>query len=395
MKIAYFDCFAGASGDMILGSLMDAGLSLETLKTEIAKLGLDAYDLQAAKVMKKGLGGTQARVILEQDHGQPPHRSLSHIKEIIMESRLDASVKQKSIEIFVRLAQAEARVHHSPIEAVHFHEVGAMDAIIDVVGAVAGLNALGIQKVFCSPLHVGSGTITCAHGTLPVPAPATAELIKGRPVYSTGVRGELLTPTGAAILTTLSSGFGPMPAMTVRQTGYGAGTSDPDIPNLLRVMIGDAQDEIGGYESEQAALIETTIDDMNPQIYDYIFQKILDMGAMDVFLTPVQMKKNRPGTLLTVICPLDKVPGVSNFLLRETSSIGLRWRVEHRIKAPRTIQTLHTRYGPVRIKIAETHGIPINLSPEYEDCKRISLERDIPLKQVLDQVKADALREWV
>ena len=243
MQIAYFDCFAGASGDMILGSLMDAGLETERLKAELAKLHLTHYDLQMNKVVKKGVGGCQAVVVVDEDHHHH-HRRLADIKSIIVQSDLEDSIQQKSIAIFTRLAEAEAKVHQTTIEQIHFHEVGAMDAIIDVVGAVAGIAALGIQKIFCSPLHLGSGTVACAHGTLPVPAPATAELVKGKPVYSTGVVGELLTPTGAAILTTLASDFGPMPAMSVEKIGYGAGTSEPAIPNLLRVMIGQTAEDV-------------------------------------------------------------------------------------------------------------------------------------------------------
>jgi len=243
MKIAYFDCFAGASGDMILGALLDAGLSLEKLQEEIAGLHLTHYDIQKETVLKKGIGGSQALIIIDQEHHHHHHRSLSQIKEIIEKSDLSDSVKQKSILIFERLAEAEAKVHRTCMEKIHFHEVGAMDAIIDVVGSVAGIAALGIEKIFCSPLHVGSGTVECAHGTLPVPAPATAELIKGKPAYSTEIRGELLTPTGAAILTTLASEFRSMPPMTIQQIGYGAGTSEPLIPNLLRVIIGEFLDE--------------------------------------------------------------------------------------------------------------------------------------------------------
>ena len=239
MKIAYFDCFAGASGDMILGSLLDAGLPLEKLKETLAKLQLDHYDLKVKKVLKKGLGGSQAFVIINETD-QNHHRHLADIKAIISQSDLADSIQQKSIAIFTRLAEAEAKIHQTTIDRIHFHEVGAMDAIIDIVGAVVGTTLLGIKKIFCSPLHTGSGTIECAHGTLPVPAPATAELLKGKPVYSTGIEGELLTPTGAAILTTLASNFGPLPAMSVEQIGYGAGTSDPSIPNLLRVIIGEA-----------------------------------------------------------------------------------------------------------------------------------------------------------
>ena len=393
MKIAYFDCFAGASGDMILGALLDAGLTIERLREEISKLHLSHYELDVEKVVKKGIGGRQAHVTIDQDHHHHHHRHLSHIKDIIENSDLDAPIKEKSKEIFVRLAEAEARVHRSSVESVHFHEVGAMDAINDVVGGVIGLTALGIDKVFCSPLHVGSGTIECAHGTLPVPAPATAELIKGKPVYSTGIKGELLTPTGAAILTTLSSGFGPMPAMTVGHIGYGAGTADPGIPNLLRVAIGEARDDTGDYDVEQTVLIETNIDDMNPQLYDYLIGLLLNEGALDVFLTPVQMKKNRPGILLSVICLPHAVGKFSDILMQETTTIGLRWRVENRIKARRLIKEIDTIHGPIHIKLAQNNGQIINLTPEYEDCKRVALEKNIPLKNILDDVRSAALKQ--
>jgi uncharacterized protein (TIGR00299 family) protein len=340
MKIAYFDCFSGASGDMILGALMDAGLSPETLKTELAKLDLTHYDLQLKKVVKRGLGGSQAVVIVDEEHHHH-HRRLSHIEEIITTSRLDEWVKQKSVRIFRRLAEAEAKVHRTTIENIHFHEVGAMDAIIDVVGAVAGLTAMGIQKIYCSPLHLGTGTVECAHGTLPVPAPATAELVKGLPVYSTGVAGELLTPTGAAILTTLASDFGPMPAMSVECLGYGAGTADPPIPNLLRVSIGETAENVADCEMEQVAVIETNIDDMNPQMYDDLIQQILNRGAMDIYLSPVQMKKNRSGTLLTIICTPKAVETFAFFLLKETTTIGMRWRVDNRIKACSTNKNMN------------------------------------------------------
>jgi len=333
MKVAYFDCFAGASGDMILGSLIDAGLDVDKLKKELGKLHLTNYDIGAKKVTKKGMGGTQAVVTVDEDHHGHHHHDLHHIEEIIERSDLERPIKQKGIEIFKRLAEAEAKVHRTTIEHVHFHEVGAMDAIIDVMGAVAGFSTMGIERVYCSPLHVGTGTVECSHGTLPVPAPATMELIKEKPIYSTGVKGELLTPTGAAILTTLSSGFGPMPTMTLEKIGYGAGTSDPAIPNLLRIAIGDVRDELEAYHMERVAVVETNIDDMNPQMCDYLIQKILDMGALDVFLAPLQMKKNRPGTLLTVICLPEMVGEFSDLLLKETATKGLRWRVDNRIKA--------------------------------------------------------------
>lgn len=239
MRLAYFDCYSGASGDMILGSLLDAGLSVNVLKEDIGKLGLSHYDIGMEKVVKRGISGTRAVITIHQDHHH--HRHLSHIRDIIRDSGLPEPVKEQSLAIFQRLAAAEARVHQCDIEAVHFHEVGAMDAIIDVVGAVTGIHRLGIEKIVVSPIHVGCGTIRCAHGVLPVPAPATAELMRGRPAYATGIEGELLTPTGAAILTTLAADFGTMPAMSVQAVGYGAGTMDPGIPNLLRVMIGEAE----------------------------------------------------------------------------------------------------------------------------------------------------------
>jgi uncharacterized protein (TIGR00299 family) protein len=391
MKIAYFDCFSGASGDMILGSLMDAGLGVDRLMEELGKLRLSHFEVRVEKVVKKGIGGSQAIVEIDDHHHHHHHRHLEDIEEIIGTSGLEEGVKQKSLAIFRRLAEAEAKVHRTSVDHIHFHEVGAMDAIIDVVGGVAGLAAMGIERIYCSPLHVGSGTVECAHGILPVPAPATAELIRGKPFYSTGVTGELLTPTGAAILTTLSSGFGPAPAMTIEQIGYGAGNSEPDIPNLLRIFIGEAGEDLLGYEKEQIAVIETNIDDMNPQLYDYLITRMLEMGALDVYLTPVQMKKNRPGTLVTVTCQPHLMQRFTEFILRETTTIGLRWRVDSRIKARRTIREIPTRYGPIKGKVAETNNGIINISPEYDDCRRIAREKNVPLKEVMDAVKAAAV----
>jgi uncharacterized protein (TIGR00299 family) protein len=390
MKIAFFDCFSGASGDMILGALMDAGLGLKQLQGQLAKLHLTHYDVQLKKVLKQGLMGSQALVSIDSEENQQPRRHLSHIREIIENSDLSESVKHKSIKIFTRLAKAEAKVHQTSIENIHFHEVGAVDAIIDVVGAVVGLDLLHIESVFCSPLQVGSGTVECAHGTLPVPAPATVELIKGIPIYSTGIEGELLTPTGAAVLTSLSSGFGPMPAMTTEKVGYGAGTSEHTIPNLLRVIIGEMRKDLNSYEIEQVAVVETSIDDMNPQIYEYLIQNMLKMGVLDVFLSPLQMKKNRPGTLVTVICSPNMVNEVSNYLMQETTSIGLRWRVDNRIKANRYIKEVQTPYGIIRFKVAQAGDKIINVSPEYEDCKRVAREKKLPLKVVMEAARAAA-----
>jgi hypothetical protein len=383
MKIAYFDCFAGASGDMILGALVDAGLDINELKSELAKLHLDHYDIKAQKVVKKGIGGSQVHVIIDEHHHGHHHRHLADIEAIINASDLETSVKKSGLEVFNRLARAEACVHRTSVDTIHFHEVGAMDAILDVMGAVAGIHALGIDKVMCSPLHLGSGTVECAHGTLPVPAPATAELVKGKPVYASGVKGELLTPTGAAILTTLAADFGPLPAMAVKTIGYGAGTSDPALPNLLRVMIGRAAEAIKDCNMEQVAVLETNIDDMNPQIYEYIITKVLQMGALDIYITPVQMKKNRTGMLVTLVCALEKIGQFANFLLRETTTIGLRWRPENRLKAWRRIESMETLYGRINFKIAKIGNETINVAPEYEDCLRAALERKVPLKRVM------------
>jgi len=392
MKIAYFDCFSGASGDMILGALMDAGLPLEKLKAELAKLKLSHYDLKVEKVAKKSIAGSQAIVIVEEDHHHHHHRHLSDIRTILENSDLDNSIKEKSIGIFTRLAEAEAKVHQTTVDQIHFHEVGAMDAIIDVVGSVAGIAALGIEKIVCSALHVGAGTVECAHGTLPVPAPATVELIQGKPVYSTGVEGELLTPTGAAILTTLAAEFGPMPAMTLETTGYGAGNADISIPNLLRIAIGEATEEIKGLESERVAVMETSIDDMNPQIYDYLIEKMLHMGVMDVFLVPLHMKKTRPGMLLTVLCKIEMMDQITDFLLAETTTIGVRWRIDHRMKARREIRTEKTTHGDIGFKIAKIGDRTVNVSPEYEDCKRVAMKKNVPLKNVMDAARSAATK---
>ncbi len=396
MTIAYFDGFAGASGDMILGALLDAGLPIDRLRTDIARLGLSHYELHFEPVVKGGIAGSRAIVTVDDHHHGHHGRHLHQIETIIKTSDLDPAVKDTSIRIFRRLADAEAKVHGTSVESIHFHEVGAMDAIIDVVGAAAGIAALGITEIHCAPLHVGSGTVDCAHGTLPVPAPATLELIRGIPVYSTGVNGELLTPTGAAILTTVADGFGPMPAMTVETVGYGAGTADRSIPNLLRLCLGpaDGPGRWRDYETDRMAVIETSIDDMSPQIYEHLMARAFDAGAVDLYLTPVQMKKNRPGTLVTVLCPPDRVTALADILIRETTTIGIRWRTEHRIKATRQIEGIDTTYGPVKVKIARKGDTVINLTPEYEDCKRLAEEQDVPLKVVMAAAWAAAVEGY-
>jgi uncharacterized protein (TIGR00299 family) protein len=266
-----------------------------------------------------------------------------------------------------------------------------MDAIIDVVGGVIGLHALEIDTIICSPLHVGSGTVDCAHGTLPVPAPATAELVRGKPIYASGVQGELLTPTGAAILTTLADDFGPLPPMTVERIGHGAGSAERSISNILRVFIGSAPRPEKRFDAEQTATIETTIDDMDPQMYDYLIEKVLQMGALDIFCTAVQMKKNRRGTLVTILCRPESVTALSEFLFRETTTIGLRWRLDNRFMLQRDVVTVETRYGKIRCKKASYGDEVINIKPEYEDCKRAALEHQVPLKSVLEHARLQAM----
>jgi uncharacterized protein (TIGR00299 family) protein len=391
MKIAYFDCFAGASGDMILGAMLDAGLALGHLKQELAKLGLTHYDIDRTDVVKNGISGSRAVVNVVQDHHRHHHRHLADITAIIESSALDPAIKEKSIRIFNRLAAAEAKVHQTTVDRIHFHEVGAMDAIIDVVGAVIGLNALQIDAIVCSPLHVGCGTVDCAHGTLPVPAPATAELVRGKPIYSTGVQGELLTPTGAAILTTLAGEFGPLPAMTVDRIGQGAGTAERSIANMLRLFIGSASSVDGAFQREQTATIETTIDDMNPQLYDHFMENVLNMGALDIFFTSVQMKKNRPGTLVTILCRPEMVPTLADFLFRETTTIGLRWHLDNRYTLQRDFITVKTRFGEITCKTVFLKDALINVTPEYDDCKRAAMKQHVPLKTVMEEAHAQAL----
>jgi uncharacterized protein (TIGR00299 family) protein len=377
MKIAYFDCFSGASGDMILGALIDAGLSPRGLREELKKLHLPAITVKVKKVLKGGISAT--RVTVEGKGEKRPHRDLKEMLKIVNRSNLDQDVKTKSREIFERIATTEAEIHRSAKEKIHFHELGGLDSVVDICGAVWGLRQMGIDQIHVSKVNVGTGFVRCEHGLLPVPAPASLSLMKGKPIYSSGVDKELLTPTGAAILTTLGSSFGNLPPMKVERIGYGAGRDDLPHPNVLRLMIGTSETAA---REERVMVVETNIDDMNPQFYDYIMEQMLKMGVKEVFLTPVFMKKNRPATLLTAICSLGQMPVVTEFLFRETTTIGLRWREERRALADRETLSFDTKYGKIRFKLAWWGGKVINVSPEYEDCKRLALERKIPLKEV-------------
>jgi len=386
MRTAYFDCFSGASGDMILGALIDAGLSLRRLREELKRLRIPTVRLEIGRVLKKGISGT--RVSVEGRDEKRSHRNLKEVLRILRRSSVEPEVKEKSEEIFERIASVEAKIHHIPTEEVHFHELGGLDSIVDIVGAVWGIRELGIEKIHVSKVNVGTGFVKCEHGILPVPAPATLSLMEGKPIYSSGVERELLTPTGAAILSTLGSEFGSMPRIHVERIGYGAGRDDLPHPNLLRLIIGTSESTSG---KETVAVIETNIDDMNPQLYDYVMEKLLAMEVLEVFITPILMKKNRPGHLLTVICPSGKLPSVTAFLFRETTTLGLRWHQEEREKTDREIQPLRTKYGRIRFKLARWEGSVVNRSPEYEDCKRLALETGVPLKDVFEEAKRVAL----
>ncbi len=386
MRIAYFDCFSGASGDMILGALIDAGLNPKGLRETLEKLRMPTVRLKVKKVLKGGLAAT--RVIVEGRGEERHHRSLQEILRIVKRSSLEAEIKEKSREIFERIASAEAKIHHVAMEEVHFHELGGLDSIVDIVGAVWGIRQMGIEKIYVSRVNVGGGFVKCEHGVLPVPAPATLSLMEGRPIYSSGVERELLTPTGAALLTTLGSEFGSMPVINVERIGYGAGRDDLPHPNLLRLIIGATAPASA---KERVTVVETNIDDMNPQMYDYVMEKLLALGVLEIFITPILMKKNRPGHLLTVICSSEKLPGVTNFLLTETTTLGLRWHEEERAKAEREIVSLKTKHGKIRFKLARWDGKIINLSPEYEDCKKLATEKGIPLKEIFEEARKEAI----
>ena len=389
MKIAYFDCFAGASGDMILGSLLDAGLDIKNLKTELGKLNLSGYNIRCSRKTKKGITGTKFNVDAAQDNH---HRSLKDIHKIIDASDLDKKIKTSSKRIFTRLAEAEAKIHNKTVEEIHFHEVGAIDSVIDIVGTVTGLHLMGIQEVQASRIHLGTGSLECAHGTLPVPPPATLELLKEVPVYSTGLESELVTPTGAALLSALSKHFGPLPSMKIERTGYGLGSRDLPIPNIIRVIIGERSEAV---DEDTVQLIETNIDDMNPQFYEHIMESLFAQGAKDVFLTPIIMKKNRPGVVLSVLASPEKVNDLTDVIFRETTTLGIRFsEVKKRQILKREIQTISTPWGKARVKMRIIDGSQKTAAPEYDDCKKIAQEYDIPIREVFDFIKREAERKF-
>jgi len=442
MRIAYLECFSGISGDMFLGALVDAGVSPKLLENTVAALGIGAK-LEITRVMRSGISATKVDVWVDGEKDMPreeywakkqqnpanpadahhehhthphdehapghshshetgpatagealpshshphAHRGLKEIRSIISRSSLSDSAKAKAISIFEALGSAEARIHSVPVEQIHFHEVGAVDAIVDIVCAAVGAEALAVDEIVCSPLNVGGGTVRCAHGTFPVPAPATLELLKDAPVYSSGVQAEVVTPTGAAIVKTLATRFDSFPAIKIQKTGYGAGSRDfAGNPNVLRLVVGEAAAAaLGAIQAETITVLEANLDDLNPQVFGYVMERLLEQGALDVFALPVQMKKSRPGTLLTALCKSEDADRLTRTIFAETTTLGVRRREELRQVLARRWENVRTPWGEVRIKIASMNGTVTNYAPEYEDCRRIAAEHSVPLKTVMQE----------
>jgi uncharacterized protein (TIGR00299 family) protein len=451
MRIAYLECFSGMSGDMFLGALIDAGVAPRVLEETVAALRLGAR-LEISRVVRSGISATKVDVWVdgekdlpreqywakqdvarapspahthhEQGHdldhepghqhdhehssdpegsraGVPaPHehshdhgRGLTEIREIISKSAISDTAKKTAIAIFEALGAAEAKIHATSIEKVHFHEVGAVDAMVDIVCASVGAEALGVDEIVCSPLNVGGGSVNCAHGTFPVPAPATVELLKDAPVYSSGVQAELVTPTGAAIVKILTKRFAAFPEIKIEKSGYGAGSREfAGLPNVVRLTIGEAASVMAAKSaSEIVTVLEANLDDLNPQVFGYVMDRLLEEGALDAFGVPVQMKKNRPGTLLTVLCKPEDAGKLTKLIFTESTTLGVRRRDEVRQTLARRWENVRTQWGEVRIKIASMNGTVTNYAPEYEDCRRIAAEHHVPLKTVMQEASREYL----
>jgi len=445
MRIAYLECFSGISGDMFLGALVDAGVPPQILQDTVAALSIGA-SLEISRVVRCGISATKVdvwvdgakdlpreeywarqkkdiaqSVALDHNHTHdgatdhhhdnehpsasnhthattPKHghshshtRGLSDIRTIIDNAKISESAKKTAVSIFEALGTAEAKIHDTSIEKVHFHEVGAVDAMVDIVCASVGAEALKVDQIVCSPLNVGGGSVKCAHGTFPVPAPATLELLKGAPVFSTGVQAELVTPTGAAIVKTLATRFAAFPEMKIENSGYGAGTREfSALPNVARLTIGASASTFAGMTgSETVSVLDATLDDLNPQVFGYVMNRLLEEGALDAFGVPVQMKKNRPGTMLTVLCKPEDAPKLAQLIFAETTTLGVRRRDEVRHTLARRWEKVRTQWGEVRIKIASMNGTVTNFAPEYEDCRRIATEHQVPLKTVMQEASRE------
>ncbi len=378
-KILALEPFSGISGDMMIGALLDLGFSFDELKEKLSLLPLKEYRLSSQKCMRSGIAATKFDV--EAGH-QHHHRGFTDIRQMIESSSLSPWVKEKSIEAFRRLAEAEGKIHGLPLDKVHFHEVGAVDSIVDIVGSMIAVESFMPVRIYSSPVNVGQGTLQCQHGTYPVPGPAAQELLKGFPVFTNEVVGELTTPTGAALLATLVDSFGPRPTIRISGAGYGAGTRQtPGNANVLRITSGESIGEAASPE-EKVAVIDATIDDMSPQIYGYFQEKALASGALDVYATPIQMKKNRPALKVTCVCALADLDRLAETIFRETTTIGIRHTIAGRKTLSREFQKIQTEHGPVTMKIALLDGRPVNYVPEYEDCRRLALENGVALKEV-------------
>ena len=438
MRIAYLECFSGMSGDMFLGALIDAGVPAKVLEDTVAALGVGAR-LEVSRVVRSGISATKVDVWVngekdlpreefwaketlargdqraesKHEHGHDHHhhdhhhhhpaagetareeahaphvhgRGLTEIRQIIHAATISDRAKQTAIAIFEALGTAEAKIHNTSIEKVHFHEVGAVDAIVDIICASVGAEALGVDEIVCSPVNVGGGTVQCAHGTFPVPAPATVELLQDAPVYSSGVQAELVTPTGAAIVKTLARRFSAFPEMRVEKSGYGAGTREfHGHPNVVRLTIGEAASTLAAKTaSDTITVLEANLDDLNPQVFGYVMDRLFEEGALDAFGLPVQMKKNRPGTLLTVLCKPEDANKLAQLIFTETTTLGVRRRDEVRQTLARRWENVRTQWGEVRIKIASMNGTVTNYAPEYEDCRRLAAEHHVPLKTVMQE----------
>ena len=440
MRLAYLECFSGMSGDMFLGALVDAGVPPQVLEDSVAALGVGAR-LEISRVVRSGISATRVDVWVDgekdlpreeywaqhnvarapgpsdHDHGhhhEQEHRGHSHpydgelsraapaaphehshqhgrdlieIRGLIGKASISDTAKKTAIAIFEAMGAAEARIHATAVESIHFHEVGAVDAIVDIVCAAVGIEALGVDEIVCSPLNVGGGTVKCAHGTFPVPAPATVELLKDVPVYSSGIQAELVTPTGAAIVKILARRFVSFPEMKIEKSGYGAGSRDfPGHPNVVRLTIGEAASTLAAKtSSDNVTVLEANLDDLNPQVFGYVMDRLFEEGALDAFGMPVQMKKNRPGTLLTVLCKPEDASRLTQLIFTETTTLGVRRRDEARQTLARRWENVCTEWGEVRIKIASMNGTVTNYAPEYEDCRRIAAEHRVPLKTVMQE----------
>lgn len=387
MRVAYFDCFSGIAGNMVLGALVDLGVAPDEILAPVEKLGVHEFGFESEKVRRGAIGGTHVRIVPREDkaHG---HRAWRDLRVLIGDAPIDARVKEMSLDVFGRLAEAEARVHRVDAESVTFHEVGAVDAIVDVVGSCAGLHALGVARIHCSPLPLGPGSVATQHGELPLPAPATLELLSGMSVRAASDPVETVTPTGAAIVSALAAGTGGLPAMRIAGIGYGAGDDRATrLPNLLRVVLGETD---GAFDADSVCVIETNIDDLNPEIYAYLSDHLSHAGALDVSLTPVQMKKGRPGTLLRVIGRESDHARLAEVIFRESSAIGLRVTRAERLLLRRRMITVETPYGQIRVKVAGDHERVRTLHPEFEDCRRRAEAAGAPLKDVMAAALAAA-----